>query len=86
MPDAHPDRSNFFLPPVMVHPDADAVGPPLRLHAEIGKILRMPDIAAKLVGQALEPSLASTEEFNQRIRSDYEKYGKLIRTSGAKVE
>jgi tripartite-type tricarboxylate transporter receptor subunit TctC len=57
-----------------------------RLHAEIGRILKMPDVAQNLSGQALEPSAASIERFNAVIRADYEKYGKLIRLAGAKVE
>lgn len=57
-----------------------------RLHAEIGKILRMPDIAQNLSNQALEPQLVSTDEFDARIRADYEKYGRLIRLAGAKLE
>jgi len=57
-----------------------------KLHAEIGRVLRMPDIAKNLSNQALEPQLASTDEFNARIRADYEKYGKLVRLAGAKLE
>jgi tripartite-type tricarboxylate transporter receptor subunit TctC len=57
-----------------------------RLHAEIGKILRMPDVTKTLSNQALEPSLASVDQFNAAIRADYDKYGKLIRLAGARVE
>jgi len=57
-----------------------------RLHAEIGKILRMPDVTRNLSNQALEPSVASIEQFNATIKADYEKYGKLIRLAGARVE
>jgi tripartite-type tricarboxylate transporter receptor subunit TctC len=57
-----------------------------RLHAEIGKILRMPDVTRNLSNQALEPSLASVDQFNATIKTDYEKYGKLIRLAGARVE
>ena len=57
-----------------------------RLNAEIGKALQMPDVAQKLSNLALEPLLASTDEVNARIKADYDKYGKLIRLSGAKIE
>ena len=69
-----------FAPAGMPRPIVD------RLHSEIGKILKMPDVAKNLANQALEPSLATTEQFNARLRSDYEKYGKLIQMAGAKVE
>lgn len=57
-----------------------------RLHAEITRVLRMPDIAQSLSNQSLEPLFESTNEFNTRIRADYEKYGKLIQLAGAKLE
>jgi tripartite-type tricarboxylate transporter receptor subunit TctC len=57
-----------------------------RLHAEIGRILRMPDVTRNLSNQALEPSVASVDQFNATIKTDYEKYGKLIRLAGARVE
>ena len=57
-----------------------------RLHAEIGKILRMPEVTQNLSNQALEPSVASVDQFNAIIRADYDKYGKLIRLAGARVE
>jgi len=56
------------------------------LNAEIDKALRMPDVVRTLSNLALEPLLASTDEFNARIKADYDKYGKLIRISGAKIE
>ena len=57
-----------------------------RLHAEIGKILGLPDVARNLSNQALEPSVATVDQFNATIRADYDKYGKLIRLAGARVE
>jgi tripartite-type tricarboxylate transporter receptor subunit TctC len=57
-----------------------------RLHAEIGRILKMPDVAQNLSNQALEPSVASVDQFNATIKADYDKYGKLIRLAGAKLE
>jgi tripartite-type tricarboxylate transporter receptor subunit TctC len=57
-----------------------------RLHAEVAKILKIPDVEKNLVNQALEPSAASVDEFNARLRADYEKYGKLIKLAGATVE
>jgi len=57
-----------------------------RLNAEINKALALPDIVRKLESQALDPSPATTDDFNARIRADYEKYGKLIKLIGAKIE
>lgn len=57
-----------------------------RLNAEINKALAQPDIVQKLENQALDPSPSTTEEFNARIKADYEKYAKLIKLTGAKIE
>lgn len=57
-----------------------------RLNAEVGKILRMPDVVQKLEAQVLDPWPSTVDEFNTKIRVDHEKYGKLIQMTGAKVE
>jgi tripartite-type tricarboxylate transporter receptor subunit TctC len=57
-----------------------------RLNGEINRILEMADIGKKLEDQALEPWMATPAEFDARIKADYDKYGKLIKLTGAKVE
>jgi len=57
-----------------------------RLNSEINKALAQPDIVQKLESQALDPLPSTPEEFNARIKADYEKYGKLIKLIGAKIE
>ena len=58
-----------------------------RLRAELHVILAQPEIAKRLGDAgAGEPYITTPDEFAARIKSDYEKYGKLIRTIGLKVE
>ncbi|MGZ5138516.1 MAG: Bug family tripartite tricarboxylate transporter substrate binding protein, partial [Burkholderiales bacterium] len=57
-----------------------------KLNSEIQKILRMPDVAEKLKSQTLDPLVMTPEQFAQRLKSDYDKYEKVIRISGAKVD
>jgi tripartite-type tricarboxylate transporter receptor subunit TctC len=57
-----------------------------RLNAEINKALGQPDIVQKLEAQALDPWPSTPEEFNGRLKADFEKYAKLIKLSGAKIE
>jgi len=57
------------------------------LRAEVQKALSQPDLTDKLnVTGALQPLLESPEEFAALISRDYEKYGKLAREIGIKVE
>lgn len=57
-----------------------------RLNAEVNKALKLPDVMQKLEKQALDPWTSTPEEFNARLKVDYEKYGQLIRLTGAKIE
>lgn len=55
-----------------------------RLNAEIKKALDSPDMKSKL--ESFEPWYMTPEQTQARIRSDYDKYGKLIKLTGTKVE
>jgi tripartite-type tricarboxylate transporter receptor subunit TctC len=57
-----------------------------RLNAEMNRILASPDVVQKLEALALDPWTSTPDEFNARLKVDYEKYGKLIRLTGAKIE
>ena len=58
-----------------------------RLRAEMAAVLVEPEFAARLVNSGSgEPYITTPEEFAARIKGDYEKYGKLIRSIGVKVE
>jgi tripartite-type tricarboxylate transporter receptor subunit TctC len=57
------------------------------LRTEVQKALREPELARRLnVTGRLEPLLASPEEFNALIEKDYQKYGKLVKDIGIKLD
>ena len=57
-----------------------------KLNAEANKALKHPDVANSLTNQVLDPMPSTPEEFAQRIKVDFEKYGKLIKATGMKVD
>ena len=57
-----------------------------RLNAEINKALKLPEVSQNLARQALDPWSSTPEEFDARLKADYEKYGKLIVLTGAQVD
>jgi tripartite-type tricarboxylate transporter receptor subunit TctC len=58
-----------------------------KLRTEVRAVLAQPDVRDRLVNSASgEPYLTTPEQFDARIRGDFEKYGKLIRAIGLKVE
>jgi tripartite-type tricarboxylate transporter receptor subunit TctC len=58
-----------------------------RLRTEIAAVLVQPEFKKRLADSGSgEPYITTPEEFAARIKGDYEKYGKLIRSIGVKVE
>ena len=57
-----------------------------RLNTEINRALKLPDVVQNLSTQGLDPWPSSSEEFSVRLKTDFEKYERLIRMTGAKVD
>jgi tripartite-type tricarboxylate transporter receptor subunit TctC len=57
-----------------------------KLNAELKKALADPGVASKLSGQTLDPMHMTPEQFASRLKSDYDKYEKVVRISGARVD
>jgi tripartite-type tricarboxylate transporter receptor subunit TctC len=58
-----------------------------RLRSEIAVVLEQPEFRERLANTGSgEPYVVAPEVFSARIRSDHEKYGKLIRAIGIKVD
>jgi tripartite-type tricarboxylate transporter receptor subunit TctC len=55
-----------------------------KLNAEFTKALEHPDSLKILGAQALDPMPMTVDEFAQRLKSDYDKYEKLIKSTGAR--
>ncbi|MFN0182743.1 MAG: Bug family tripartite tricarboxylate transporter substrate binding protein [Aquabacterium sp.] len=57
-----------------------------RLHAEIARILKMPDVAKRLTDLGLDLSGMTPAELGAVVRSDVPRLGKVVKDSGARVE
>ena len=57
-----------------------------RLNAELKKALEDPGVSSKLSAQTLDPMYMTPEQFALRLKSDYDKYEKVVRISGAKID
>jgi len=53
-----------------------------RVSADINGILRMTDVAERLGGLGLDPTGGTPEEFTAIVKSDLERWGKIIKDSG----
>ncbi len=57
-----------------------------RLHAEITKVLRAPDVRQRFFGEGLEPLGATPEEFAALIASETAKWAKVIRGANIQID
>jgi tripartite-type tricarboxylate transporter receptor subunit TctC len=58
-----------------------------RLRDEFRKVLQSPDTKAKLnAAGGLDPYVATADEFNAMIRRDYEKYARVVKDLGLKID
>jgi tripartite-type tricarboxylate transporter receptor subunit TctC len=81
MPDFEVSSWNGLFAPAKT--PADIV---TRLHQATVKALSLPDVREKLAAQGAEAVGQSPEEFRNYIKSEIDKWGRVIRESGAKVE
>jgi tripartite-type tricarboxylate transporter receptor subunit TctC len=68
---------------------APAATPPdvlAKLNAELNKILGLPDVKQKFADQGVEPVGGPPERFGEHLRVQIEKWGRVVKESGAKVE
>ncbi len=56
-----------------------------KLNSELKKALANLDVARNLTRLTLDPMHMTPDEFARRLKSDYEKYGKVIKLSGAAI-
>lgn len=57
-----------------------------RLHAELGKALAAPDVRAKLAQQGADPLGSTPEAYGRYIKSEIERWTKVVRQTGASLE
>ena len=57
-----------------------------RLHAEFTRVMKLQDVRERLLAIGIEPTMSSPEELAAYVKSEGEKWGKVIREIGLKVE
>ena len=56
-----------------------------KLQLELARIIKLPDVQAKLKGLGGEPGNISPDEFSKINKQDFEKFGKLIKQANIKM-
>jgi tripartite-type tricarboxylate transporter receptor subunit TctC len=57
-----------------------------RLESELRKIMNQPDVQKQLLATGSEPAFGTAAQWGAVLKSDYDKWGKLIQKAGIKVE
>lgn len=57
-----------------------------KLNSELVKVLRVPETAQQLVALGIDPIGSSPQEYGEKMRAWIQKYSKLVRDVGAKVD
>jgi tripartite-type tricarboxylate transporter receptor subunit TctC len=57
-----------------------------RWNVEVGKILASPDLKGRFINEGLEPMGGTQEEFTKFIRSEIEKYARVVAATGMKPQ
>lgn len=57
-----------------------------RLQSELARIIKLPDVQAKLKGLGGEPGNLSVEQFSQLNRQEFERFGRLIKQANIKMQ
>ncbi len=56
-----------------------------RLNGEIARILKLPEVQQNLASTGVEPTPTTPEEFGAFLRAEYDKWGRVVRETGATV-
>jgi len=57
-----------------------------RLHAELQRVLKLPDVQERLRGLGGEASTLTLDQFAELNRAEFERYGKLVKSANIKAE
>lgn len=57
-----------------------------KLNVSLIQVLRSPEMRQRLSAQAFEPWTSTPQEYARVIRGDYERWGRIVKASGARID
>jgi tripartite-type tricarboxylate transporter receptor subunit TctC len=57
-----------------------------RLDAELAKVVNAPDLRERFAALGVEPASKNAEQMAAYLKSEIDKYGKIVRAIGLKIE
>ena len=57
-----------------------------KMYTEVARLMKLPEVAEKVVQQGFDPAVSSPEEFGKRIKVETARFAKAVKESGARVD
>ena len=57
-----------------------------KINADVNEIVKSKDVTDKFAALGAEPYLTSPQEFAAKLKTDIDKWGKVVKSSGASVD
>ena len=82
----YPELGNIIEWYGIVVPAATPAAIVAKLNTDVVRALKSPDVSSRLQGIGQTPVTSTPEKFAEQIRAEYERWGKVVKASGAKVD
>jgi tripartite-type tricarboxylate transporter receptor subunit TctC len=82
----YPELGNIIEWYGIVVPAATPAATVARLNTDVVRAIKSPDIFQRLQGIGQTPATSTAEKFGEYIRAEYERWGKVVKASGAKAD
>jgi tripartite-type tricarboxylate transporter receptor subunit TctC len=57
-----------------------------KIHADVAKVLQFPEVRERLAGMGAEPSGEAPAELAKRIKTEYDRWGEVVRKANIKAD
>ena len=57
-----------------------------KMYTEVARLMKLPEVAEKIVQQGFDPAVSSPDEFGKRIKVETARFAKAVKESGARVD